>query len=205
MGLSREGRVQALVTIFQLPIMFLNVFGVIGAIIWLLVIGEWRWVVAGILTIIFAPFLLGLALLPSIALGAPAIYFVKRRITILVYFFSLLSSIYIYGLISAWCGGVTFYFMREANARSFWPLLIWSYCVATSPWTYMAQKDGESIASFLAAFFAQAAFIVLMIVVAFGAPLSAGVQVFSLVMLVGIFFHMRFLAELNRMGLLRAD
>lgn len=179
---------KTLVAIFQLPIMLLNIFGMIGAVIWLLVIGEWRWVVAGILTIIFAPFLLGLALLPSAALGAPAIYFVKRRVTILVYFFSLLSSIYIYGLISAWCASVTFYFMREANAHSFWPLLIWSYCVATSPWTYMAQKEGEAIASFLAAFFAQAAFIVLMIVVAFGAQLSAGVQVYSLVMIVGIFF-----------------
>src|SRR5262249_25053208 len=114
-GLPREGAMQAIFAIFQLPIMLLNVFGAIGAVIWLLVIGEWRWVVAGILTIILAPFLLGLALLPSVALGVPAMYFVKRRITILVYFFSLLSSIYIYGLISAWCGGVTFYFMRQSN------------------------------------------------------------------------------------------
>ena len=194
-----------LAKIFQLPIMLLNVFGTIGAVIWLLVIGEWRWVVAGILTIIVAPFVLGLALLPSIVLGSPAIYFAKRRITIGVYFFSFLTSIYTYGLISAWCGGVTLYFMKEASPQSFWPLLVWSYCVATSPWTYMAQKDDGSIASFLAAFFAQASFIVMMVVVGFGAELSTGVQVFSLVMMVGIFFHMRLLAEANRMGLLQAD
>jgi len=201
----RGARVKALIAIFQLPIMLLNVFGTIGAVIWLLVIGEWRWVVAGILTMMFAPFMLGLAILPSIALGAPGIYFVKRRITILLYFFSLLSSIYIYGLISAWSGGVAYYFMRDAHGQSFWPFLVWSYCVATVPWTYMAQRESDSIASTLAAFFAQVAFIVLMIVVAFSGDLAAGVQVFSLVMLVGIFFHMRLLAEANRMGLLHAD
>lgn len=204
MGSGEDG-VQTLGKLFQLPIMFLNGFGVIGAVIWLLVIGEWRWVLAGIGTMIFAPFLLGLAMLPSVALGAPAIFFARRRITIGVYFFSFLSSIYIYGLISAWCGGVTLYFMRETNPHNYWPLLVWSYCVATSPWTYMAQKDDESIASFVAAFFAQVAFIVMMVVVAFGAELSAGVQVFTLVMMVGIFFHMRLLAEVNRMGLLHAD
>jgi len=132
--------VQTFVTVFQLPIMFLNMFGTIDAVIWLLVVGEWRWVIAGILTIIFAPFLLGLVLLPGLALSAPAVFCAKRRIMIGVYFFSFLSSIYNYGVIAAWCGGVTYYFMREVNSHSFWPLLIWSYCVATSPWDLHGTK-----------------------------------------------------------------
>jgi hypothetical protein len=115
--------------------MILNVCGFIGSGIWLLVIGQWRSVVAGILVCVIAKFVISLALLPSVALGAPGIYFAKRRITIGVYFFGLLSSIYTYVLITAWCAGVTFYFLTDAPAGAFWPLLIWAYGVATAPWT----------------------------------------------------------------------
>jgi hypothetical protein len=85
---------------------------------------------------------LGLALMPSVALSAPGVYFAKRGITIGFYFFGFLSSVYTYVLIAAWCGGVTYYFLNDAPTGAFWPLLIWAYGVATAPWTYMAQQDG---------------------------------------------------------------
>jgi hypothetical protein len=196
--------VTALFSIFQLPIMILNVFGFIGSAVWLLVIGEWRSVVAGIFISMPAPFFLGLAALPSAIFGGPGIYFAKRGISIGVYFFSFLASIYIAALITAWCGGITFYFTNHASSRAFWPMLIWSYGVATSPWTYMAQKD-ESVASMLAAFFAQVAFIVMMLSIALGADLETSAQIFGVVMMIEVFFHMRLLAEMQRSGLLQID
>src|SRR5882672_9578497 len=101
---------EILVKIFQLPIMILNVFGFFGSAIWLLVIGQWRSVVAGIFVFFISNFVLGLALMPGLLVGAPGMYFAKRRITIGVYFFGFLSSLYTYGLIAAWCGTITFYF-----------------------------------------------------------------------------------------------
>jgi hypothetical protein len=196
--------VPTLVSIFQLPIMILNVFGFIGSAIWLLIIGEWRSVVAGIFISIAAPFFLGLAALPSAILGGPGIYFAKRGIAIGVYFFSLLASIYIAALITAWCGGVTFYFLSHVTSHAFWPMLIWSYGVATTPWTYMAQRDGAA-ASMLAAFFTQVAFIVMMLSIALGASLESSAQIFSVVMMIEVFFYMRLLAEVQRSGLLQFD
>jgi len=193
-----------LFAIFQLPIVVLNALGFIVSGIWLLVIGQWRLVVAGLVVSIFAPFLLGLALLPGILIGAPGIHLANRGVTIGVYFFGFLSSAYTYVLIAAWCEGITFSFLHDAPSHAFWPLLIWSYGVATSPWSYMAQRD-QSPVSILAAFFAQVAFIVMMISVAFGADLLDGLQVFSLVMAVGVFFHMRLLAEARRAGALQTD
>jgi hypothetical protein len=143
--------VETLMNIFLLPIMLLNVFGFLGSAIWLLIIGQWRSVVAGIFIVFASNFVLGLALMPGFLVGAPGIYFAKRRITVGVYFFGLLSSIYTYGLITAWCGIITFYFLGDAPAGAFWPLLIWAYGVATAPWTYMAQQD-QSLAAFIAAF-----------------------------------------------------
>jgi hypothetical protein len=182
--------------------MVLNLFGFVGSAIWLLIIGEWRSVVAGLFITIAAPFFLGLAILPSLALTGPSVYFAKRGITIGVYFFSFLASIYIAALITAWCGGITFYFLSNVPSHGFWPMLIWSYGVATSPWTYMAQKD-DSIGSMLAAFFAQVAFIVMMLSMAFGANLEVGAQVFGVVMAVEVLFHMRLLAEMQRSGAFR--
>lgn len=189
---------KTLIAIFQLPIIVLNFFGFIVSAIWLLVLGQWRSVVVGVVISMIAPIILGLALFPGMAVAAPATYFANRKVTIGVYFFGFLASVFIYVLISAWCGGITFYFLKDAPSRAFWPLLIWSYGVATSPWTYMAQKDGAPTA-FLAAFFAQAAFIMMMVCVLFGLDVEDGFQVFALVMMVGVVFHMRLLAEVLRL------
>jgi hypothetical protein len=192
---------ETLINIFLLPIMILNVFGFFGSAIWLLAIGQWRSVVAGIFVFFISNFVLGLALMPGLLVGAPGIYFAKRRITIGVYFFGFLSSLYTYVLITAWCGTITFYFLRDAPAGAFWPLLIWAYGVATAPWTYMAQRD-ESIAAFIATFFMQVAYIVMMVALAFGVSLASAADVFGLVMAVGVITQMRMLAEANRMGVL---
>lgn len=192
---------ETLVNIFLLPIMILNVFGFFGSSIWLLVIGQWRSVVAGIFVFFISNFVLGLALMPGLLVGAPGIYFAKRRITIGVYLFGFLSSLYTYVLITAWCGAITFYFLHDAPAGAFWPLLIWAYGVATAPWTYMAQRD-ESIAAFIATFFMQVAYIVMMVALAFGISLPSAADVFGLVMAVGVITQMRMLAEANRMGVL---
>jgi hypothetical protein len=192
-------RMQAIFSVFQLPILILNLFGFIASAVWLLILGEWRSVLAGLAITAVAPFFLGLASLPSAALGAPGLFLAKRGTTIGLYFFGFLASVYIAALISAWCGTITFYFLNEATNRAFWPLLIWSYGVATSPWTYMAQKDG-GIASMLAGFFAQAAFIVMMISLALGAGLSAASQIFGAVMVLEVIFHMRLMADVQRAG-----
>jgi hypothetical protein len=59
--------------------------------------------------------------------------------------------------------------------------------------------------SFLAAFFTQVGFIIIMVVVALGVRLNDALQFFALAMIAGIFFHMRFLAEARREGLLQGD
>lgn len=74
-------------------------------------------------------------------LAGPGIYFTKRGITIGVYFFGFLASLYTYALMTGWCGAVAFYFLDGAPPAAFWPLLIWAYGVATSPWGYMACRQ----------------------------------------------------------------
>ncbi len=190
--------------IFQLPIVVLNFFGFIVSGIWLLVIGQWGSVVAGFIVSIFAPFFLGFAVLPGMLFTGPMTYLAGRKVTIGVYFFGFLTSVYMYLVIATWCSGITFYFMHDAPPRAFWPLLIWSYGVATSPWSYMAQRD-QSIASILFAFFAQVAFIVMMLSILLGVDFIDALQVFPLVFVVGVFFHMQLLAHVQRAEIRETD
>ena len=104
---------KTLIAVFQLPIVLLNSLGFIISAIWLLVIGQWGSVVAGIVIAMVAPTLLAFAVLPGVLLAGPAVYFGNKGLTIGVYFFGFLASIFIYVLITTWCGGVTFYFLRD--------------------------------------------------------------------------------------------
>jgi hypothetical protein len=192
---------KALVAIFQFPIMILNIFGFAVSAIWLLFIGEWKVVIVGLVVSVFAPKFLGFALLFGMIVDLPAHYFAKRGVAVGVYFFQFLSSAFTYIIIGSWCGAVIFACIHNAPPHAFWPLLIWSYGVATSPWSYMAQVD-QGIASILGVFFTQAAFIVLMVCVAFGMDVSDAFQVFCLVLVIGVIFHMRLVAEAQRYGAL---
>jgi hypothetical protein len=198
---SGRSLMMALMALFRVPIFLLNAFGLVVSGVWLLAIGEWRAVLLGLVTMLVAPFLLGLALLPVAAIGAAGIYFAKRGLTIGLYVVGLLASIYTYVLIGGWCGGVVFQYMQNAAPKSFWPLLIWSYGVATSPWSYLAKRD-QALPSFLAAFFAQVAFIILIIAIASGVHLNDALQIFALVLIVGVVFHMRLLAQASQAGFL---
>jgi hypothetical protein len=87
--------VKTLVAIFQLPIVILNVFGFIVSGIWLVVIGQWKSVVAGIAVSIIAPTFLAFAMMPGMLIAGPGIYFANRGVTIGVYVFGFLSRTYL--------------------------------------------------------------------------------------------------------------
>jgi hypothetical protein len=194
-----------LFNIFQVPILILNFFGFFVSGIWLLVIGQWRMVVAGFLSIVVANFAIGIALLPGAILAGPAVYMAKKRITIGLYFFGFLSAIYTYTVITAWCGAVTFTLLRDAPSGALWPLLIWAYGITTAPWTLMARREG-SITALLAGLMVQVAYIVMMGAIAlFGVDLVGGMNAFTGVIAIGVILHMRMLVDMRRAGMLEMD
>jgi hypothetical protein len=159
----------AIITALSVPLMFLNMLGAIVSGIWLAVIGEWQSIGLGILFFIISTFLLSFALMPSLLLAAPAAWFAEKRKIFVVAFFATLSSAYTLGLVTVWCCLILFLFVKGATASSLIPRLIWSYGIATGPWSYMASKDrgeeGEGFASTIATFFAQLAYLIVMLLV----------------------------------------
>lgn len=123
-----------LVTALSIPLMILNMLGGIVSGVWLGVLGEWRIIGAGILVFFVSTGLLGFALMPSLLLAAPAAYCAEKGKTGGLVLFGALSSFYILALITAWCCGILFMFVKDATPGSLIPRLLWSYGLATGPW-----------------------------------------------------------------------
>jgi hypothetical protein len=186
----REEQVKALmgfITAFSIPLMILNVLGGIASGIWLAVLRDWHTIGLGIGFFFVSSLLLGFVLLPATLLVAPAAYFADRGKMIGMVFFGTLSSIYTLAIMTVWCCGVLFLFVRDASAANLIPRLIWSYGVATAPWGYIASKEqGEGFSSTtLAVFLAEFAYLVVMVIVIFfSISLLGALKVFGSFMLV---------------------
>lgn len=174
-----------LITALSIPLMILNMLGGIVAGIWLAILGDWGTIGAGILVFFVSTGILGFVIMPSILLAVPAALCAQKRNTFGLVCFGTLSSLYILTVITLWCCGILFFFLRDATASSLIPRLLWSYGLATGPWAYMAGKDaqggeGEGFASMLATFLAQLAYVTIMILVIFTSiTLLGAIKVFS--------------------------
>lgn len=184
-----------LIAVLSVPLMILNMLGGLVSGIWLAILGEWGAIGFGILLLFVSHWLLAFALMPSMPLYVLAAHCAGKGKTFGLFCFSALGSLYIYTLITVWCCGILYLFVKDATVSSLIPLLIWSYGAATGPWGYMAYKDRDSAGEFsgsaIATIVSQFAYIVLMLLVIF-TPLTVlgAIKVFGGVMLVGLVVQM---------------
>lgn len=161
---------QALITIMMIPLVLLNLLGGVGSGVWLVILGDW-WVIGyGIALLVGSPFLLGLAMMPSLILMVPAAPLLERGRIILAAPFLFLGGLYTIALISGWCLFILWFFVSRADYNNYIPILIWSYGVALGPWMYMAQKEAQSGGSggeHISIFFAQVAYIAVVLTLMF--------------------------------------
>jgi hypothetical protein len=191
--------VSALLQLLLLPLMLLNFFGALVAGIWLAVLGDWRAIGYGIASIFVSTFILGIALLPQSVLGAPAIWCYEKGYRVVGWIFGLLSAVYLYALITVWCGFVFWFFMSMSKSpHALFPLLLWSYGIATAPWSYMANKETQGgqdgSHSGFTVFFIQIGYLVMGSLIFFaGFTLGGGLEAFIIVMAAALILHMALL------------
>ena len=176
-----------------MPLMVLNAFGAVVSGLWLALLGVW-WQIGYGVAALFLTFLLGIIMMPGLIFALPAAHLFEKGRTFLAFPFVLLSELYTYGVITAWCILVFYIFMSRANRETFWPLLIWSYGVALGPWAYMAEQEeqGGLEAATMTTFFAEIAYVIMAVVLIFGdvTLVELGI-VFVSVMIVGMLIQMR--------------
>jgi len=190
--------------------MFLNFFGGIVSGIWLAVLGQWWAIGYGVVGLFVSSTLIGLAMMPGLIFAAPAAILAQKGKLILAFPLMLLSQLYTYLVIIAWCIFVFIVFMSYSNSSSFWPLLIWSYGVALGPLMYMVQREeraGGGDGSWMTTFFAQLAYVAMALTAAFArVSLLDLAIVFSGLMLLGMIIQIGFavaiLVEQKRLGMI---
>jgi len=186
----------ALITILSIPLLILNMFSGIVAGIWLAILGQWSIIGIGVLIFINSTWVLGFVIMPAMLLAAPATMFAEKRNTFGLVCFVALSSIYILSVITLWCCGILFLFVRDATASSLIPRLLWSYGLATGPWAYMASRDAQESdsqvsASMIATFLAQLGYVTIMILVIFTPiTLLGAIKVLAGFMIVSLILQM---------------
>ena len=113
-------------------LMALNWLAAPIAIVWLVILGEW-WVIGVAFASLFSHFLLGLALIPGLALVAPAVAAGESRPR-LALFLGALPLLYTAALVTVWCIGVLILLLRRADASSLIPICLLAYSIGTAPW-----------------------------------------------------------------------
>lgn len=168
-------------------------FGGIVSGIWLAILGEWGTIGRGLLFFIISTFAISIILMPSMLLSAPAAYCAEKGKTFGMLCFGTLSNLYIVLVITAWCCGILFLFVRDAESSRLIPKLIWSYGVATGPWAYMASKEqgGAGLSSTLSTLLAEVAYVVIVILIIFSSvTFIQALMIFAGFMLVSLVTQM---------------
>jgi hypothetical protein len=195
-----------IITVLAIPLMVLNMLGGIASGIWLAIIGEWGAIGWGIAALLGSTMVLGFALMPSVLLAAPAVYYAEKGNTLGILFFAALSNAYVIAIVTVWCCGVLYFFVKDATSSTLIPTLIWSYGVATGPWAYMASKDqqtGDLSGSAIATFFAELAYVGIMIAMLLSvATVIQTIMIFAGIMFVGMLIQISiaFIGHKQAMG-----
>ena len=202
---------QAIASILLVPFMLLNFFGGIGSGIWLAILGEWWAIGYGVAGLFFSSMIIGIAMMPGLLFAAPAAILAEKGKLLLAFPLVLLSQLYTYSVVIAWCMLVFLFYMANVKPNSFWPLLIFSYGVALGPLMYMSQREqqsGSGEGAVMTTFFAQVAYVATSLLTAFmPITLLGAIIIFSGIMLVGMVFQivifMAIMIEQKRLGQLR--
>ncbi len=154
----------AFMTVTMPVIVGVNVFGGFVAGIWLAINGDWWALGFGLLAVVVSHWIVALLLMPSFLLAAPGVMLLERGKWFLGRVLLAISTLYMSALMFFWCITVTDRFLVHSRHSSLLPILLWSYGVATGPWTFLASKDQQSGGgnefSLIAVFFLQLGYLV---------------------------------------------
>lgn len=159
--LAKMKPAQILMSITGPVVAIMNFGGSVVAAIWLLILGEWGALGAGIAGILAGSFLMGIAMLPAMLFTPLLVMGGKSGNRALLYLGGFLSMAYTMVIASAWTAWCFHYFGKITHAAALIPACLWAYEVATTPWVFMASKEKDNPTTLMSAAFIQIVAIVL--------------------------------------------
>ncbi|MGV7931379.1 MAG: hypothetical protein AB2L13_21155 [Spirochaetota bacterium] len=133
-----------IIEIFSFPVMLLNMGGGIIGGIWLLILGEWRLLLIGIILIIISKWVLSILMMVGMPLTGIALYFYNRK-NVLGHVFGFLTQLYTNILIIGTCFVAFFlcskFYKGSEISITYIPYLLWSWGMSLGPWQFFASKE----------------------------------------------------------------
>lgn len=179
-----------ILSVFSSFVILFNYFaGVVGGI-WLLVLGQWKFVFLGICAIFIFPWLYFIVTLPSVGFGMLAIYFEKKKmkagVAIILFLVQLYDSIVQLSWIAIVFGGCL-EFVRMTGISHI-PLLLFAYAVSTTPFLYMASKEPPDVFRGLSVSVIVIGSILMVVLFIFGLPFIYPLIMIFVLMLIKVVF-----------------
>lgn len=132
---------EAIMLLVALPLLVLNLIaGLVGGVA-LAFQGEWGLLFGGIAYSIGGPFLLSLAMLPGMIFVPLTVWAGDRGNILLAVAAAIPSMIWTYTVVAVSCIFAFSMILTRSEADFFH--LLWSYSVATAPWSFMAEKEKQ--------------------------------------------------------------
>jgi len=176
------------VAIVSVPLIVLNLLGGIISFIWLAILGEWSTILYGSLYIIFGSWLVGIFLIPGMIFMIPIVFFEKKKNTAGLAISGFMNLFYVFAVIAGSSYLIYLNITDNLTNVHLLPLLIWSYSVAISPWTYMASKEERSSTGFdgtlVTLYFTEIGLVIASVLIACGLDLSKSFTIFSVIMVI---------------------
>jgi len=172
-----------LVEILSIPIMILNLFGIIVGGIWLAILGEWRLIGIGVFLMFTSHWIISISLYPNILLSGLAFYFLKKfkPVSLFIgYILQLYTNILIVGsCIGAFyiCSG----YHKGDIGLGYIPYLLWAWGMALGPWQYFASKELDNDFTLMTLFSASAFFLLFLLSI-FINPLATFIVIVFLIL-----------------------
>jgi len=152
------------------PLAILSFLSSTVAPIWLLIVGEWRTVLIGILVFIMGCLGLKLAGIPAGLIDAPMLVFAARRRWSVACVLSLPGILYLNALVVIWCA-LAFHFVAgnavaHGTASHFVPAMAWSFGIAMGALSVIVFKE-STVPNGVALLFAELGYVFVILQVCF--------------------------------------
>jgi hypothetical protein len=185
-------------TTLDVPLRIINTIGWIVSGIWLVSLGEIRFLGYGFVAFLLCGTVFDIAMRLGMVFASPAGRFHKKGNKLGFYFFGFLCALYTILVSALWCKNILFIFANEANSESIIPILVMSYSVATLPIILMARfemQEGNDYAMISPLFTNVGYVLVVMAIVKFRITLSDAASLLVAIMIIGqlIQFRMEYL------------
>jgi len=134
---------KSLFLLLSIPLWIINSFGGIVAFIWLIILGNYSFIIiGGILILFFSSFAFALAMLPSTGVQLLAIKMFEKKQKLIGIVLMYIATILLLAVFMFWTFYVYYVGIINIQSKShIFPVLLWCFSVSVWPIQYMASKE----------------------------------------------------------------